>query len=83
MIFVTGVIVPLAGREGAMSHGHTMFLFSRISKIINLFLKALAKNPHQFLQDPYRSSYIVGLMFIPVGVQHWTIPITPGVLILH
>lgn len=54
-----------------------MFLLSRIN------VKVESEVWERLLNAAYRSSHVVGLVGIPVCVQHRADPVAPGILVLR
>lgn len=83
MIPVAGVVIPLAGQQVVVTHGHTVFLRGQIQTMRLRRRRSGKIRPADETRRSHRSSDVVGLLIVPVGVEHRADPVAPGVLVLH
>lgn len=84
MIPVAGVVIPLASQQVVVTHGHTVFLRGQIQTMRLRRRRRSGKiQPADETRRSHRSSNVVGLLIVPVGVEHRADPVAPGVLVLH
>lgn len=83
MIPVAGVVVPLAGQQVVVTHGHTVFLSKQIEGVTRAQRRIQRAGLTRGFDSTHRSAHVVGLVGVPVGVEHRADPVAPGVLVLQ